>query len=100
MTQSLFDQVADELVKAFQVDREDITPDSTLEELGLDSLALMELTVRFEDQTGLELPDTEDARLGTRSTLADITAVLGTVLPSGASGSPIFPHQTQPEGTS
>jgi acyl carrier protein len=93
MTQPLFDQVADELVKAFHVDREAISPDSTLEALGLDSLALMELTVRFEDQTGLELPDTEDARLGTGSTLADICTVLRRVLPSEAADSPVFPGE-------
>ncbi|MEV5238395.1 acyl carrier protein [Streptomyces cinnamoneus] len=88
----LFDEVADELVKVFTVDRDAITPDVTLEDLGLDSLALLELTVRFEDETGIELPDTDDAELGTRSTLAEICEALQQALPAGAAA-PVFPKE-------
>ncbi|MEU7135939.1 acyl carrier protein [Streptomyces sp. NPDC046261] len=83
MAQSLLDYLADELVTVFNVDREAVTPHTTLEDLGLDSLALLELTVRFEDRTGVELPETEDAGLGTRSTLTEICVALEKALPDG-----------------
>ncbi|MCA6091908.1 acyl carrier protein [Streptomyces sp. SCA3-4] len=95
MTQPhLFDQVADELAKTFSVDRHAITPDVTLEQLGLDSLALLELTVRFEDQTGIELPDTGEAGLGTTTPLSAICAALQSVLPPGQAGAPLFPGES------
>ncbi|MEU4209943.1 acyl carrier protein [Streptomyces sp. NPDC026206] len=83
MTLPLFPYVLEELVSAFSVDRPAVTPDATLEELGLDSLALMELTVRFEDLTGVELPEDTDTELGARSTVEEICTALEKALPSG-----------------
>ncbi|KAA6212126.1 acyl carrier protein [Streptomyces albofaciens JCM 4342] len=81
MTSRLFPHLASELEQAFGIDRAAATPETTIEALGLDSLALMELVVRYEDEHGAELPDTADGRLGTTSTLADICAVLEQALP-------------------
>ncbi|CAM5493846.1 MULTISPECIES: acyl carrier protein [Streptomyces] len=81
MTSRLFPYLVSELEQAFGIDRAAATPESTIEALGLDSLALMELVVRYEDEHGAELPETAASRLGTTSTLADICAVLERALP-------------------
>lgn len=81
MTSSLFPQLTDELVKSFNVDRETATETATIEDLGLDSLALLELITRYEDEYDVELMAVAEDRLGTTSTLAEICAVLEQVLP-------------------
>ncbi len=51
-----------EIVRGFLKDRMDIDPtrvlpETTLEELGIDSLMLLELLFEFEDKLGLDLTD-------------------------------------------
>ncbi|WP_206506596.1 acyl carrier protein [Streptomyces chrestomyceticus] len=81
MTSSLFPHLVSELEQAFGIDREAATPDATIEVLGLDSLALLELVTRYEDELGAELPEEAESQLGTTSTLTDICAVLEQSLP-------------------
>ncbi|WP_030017629.1 acyl carrier protein [Streptomyces monomycini] len=81
MTSSLFPHLVSELEQAFGIDREAASPDTTIEALGLDSLALLELVARYEDEHGAELPDEAESQLGTTSTLTDICAVLERSLP-------------------
>jgi len=45
------------LAKDFKVDPGQVTPDSRLEDLGVDSLGLAELLFNVEDEFGLKLPD-------------------------------------------
>ncbi|WP_369211967.1 acyl carrier protein [Streptomyces flavofungini] len=79
---SLFPHLINELVESFNVDRDAATEQATMEDLGLDSLALLELITRYEDAYDVELMATLEDRLGTTSTLADICAVLEQVLPA------------------
>ncbi|MCS0636690.1 acyl carrier protein [Streptomyces sp. LP05-1] len=76
MTSNLFPHLVSELERVFDVEPGAATPDTTIEALGLDSLALLELVTRYEDERGVELPEAAEAELGTSSTLADICAVL------------------------
>jgi acyl carrier protein len=49
-----------EIVSAIvQVDPAQVTPDKTFTELGLDSLAMLEAVVAFEDRFGMLVPDDE-----------------------------------------
>lgn len=73
----------------FNADREAVTPDATLETLGLDSLALLELITRYEDEYNVELMELAESRLGTTSTLADICVLFEEVL--AAAGKTVQP---------
>jgi acyl carrier protein len=52
-----FTQLADVLVQQFQVDPATIRPETTLETLGLDSLALMEFVFAVEDRFSVRIPE-------------------------------------------
>ena len=45
------------LVKDFKVDPDQLTPDSRLEDIGIDSIGIAELLFGIEDEFGLRLPD-------------------------------------------
>ena len=50
------------IVDTLKVDESQVTPDASLtEDLGADSLDLVELVMAFEDEYGVEIPD-EDAQ--------------------------------------
>ena len=72
-----FDAVSSVLVDTFHVDRENVVPETTLEQLGLDSLALMEFVFAVEDKLGVRIPEDKlDPRqagvtLGRLATLLD-----------------------------
>jgi acyl carrier protein len=57
MNRSTFDAVASVLVDKFQVDAGKVSPDTTLEQLGLDSLALMEFVFAVEDRFDVRIPE-------------------------------------------
>ncbi|MCC2280897.1 acyl carrier protein [Streptomyces sp. ET3-23] len=59
------------LSEHFEIDTADLHPDSTFDELGLDSLAVTELLVVTEQETGARL-SVADAPTGTSISLADI----------------------------
>jgi acyl carrier protein len=76
MTQSTFESIGAVLQQQFNVEPDRISPQTTLPELGLDSLALMEFVFSIEDHFSLRIP--ED-RLDPRKaglTLADVCAAL------------------------
>jgi acyl carrier protein len=54
------------IVENLGVDEEEVTPDASfVDDLGADSLDVVELVMAFEEQFGLEIPD-EDAEKITR----------------------------------
>ncbi len=45
------------MVKQFDLKPEDLTPEATLESLGLDSLSVIEFTFNLEDELKITMPD-------------------------------------------
>ncbi|GAA2967307.1 acyl carrier protein [Streptomyces enissocaesilis] len=59
----------------FEIDTEHLHPDATFEELELDSLALIELLVVIEDDTGVDLQEKE-VPMGPQTTLKQVALLL------------------------
>lgn len=58
---AVFDKVRDIVVEELSVDAAEVSPESTfVEDLGADSLDVVELVMRFEEEFDVEIPD-EDA---------------------------------------
>ena len=57
MTRPTFAAISSVLVDQFKVDAEKLQPESTLEQLGLDSLALMEFVFAVEDRFDVRIPE-------------------------------------------
>ncbi|MEU4797572.1 acyl carrier protein [Streptomyces sp. NPDC023327] len=76
----LCDTLVQCLVQGLGVPADTLSPDATFEDLGLDSLALLELTVIYEERTGREPTD-----ITPQSTLAEASAHLTEL---GATGHP------------
>jgi acyl carrier protein len=49
--------IQDMMVKQFALKPEDLTPEATLEGLGLDSLSVIEFTFNLEDELKIKFPD-------------------------------------------
>lgn len=64
------------MVKQFDLKERDLTPDATLESLGLDSLSVIEFMFNIEDDLKIKLPD---ERLELK-TLQDVVNVLDKVI--------------------
>ena len=60
------------LVDKYEVAREAISPEATLDELGLDSLTVVELLFDVEDEFGIEVPEER----ATFQTLAEAAALV------------------------
>ncbi len=56
MTTATFDRLKAILQKKYSLEDERITPESTLESLGLDSLDLIELLFEVEDEFNIRIP--------------------------------------------
>ena len=56
--------------KQLELDAEEITPDSTFESLGIDSLDIVEMIMDLESELGVEL-DMEDQKIATFGELAE-----------------------------
>ncbi len=72
---SLFPLMATELAQHFGKDPADIAPDTLLEALDIDSLAMMELMCVLEDEHGLYIPD-DLTFLNANSTVAQAAAFI------------------------
>lgn len=66
-----FTKVVDIITEKLNIDRGLITPDATLQSLGADSLDIVELIMRFEDQFGIEINDEDAEKLQTLAEVAD-----------------------------
>lgn len=70
----MFEKVRDVLVEAINVDEEKITLEANLkDDLGIDSLAAVELSLELETEFDIHIEDEELAKL---VTVADIVALL------------------------
>ncbi|MGW7251805.1 acyl carrier protein [Streptomyces decoyicus] len=49
--------IASTLTETFDLDPAEVTPERTFEDLGLDSLALVEMGLMLQERTGLSLED-------------------------------------------
>ena len=66
----MFEKLVKYAAKQLELDASEITPDSTFESLGIDSLDVVEMVMDLESELGIEL-DMEDQTISTFGELAD-----------------------------
>jgi len=66
----MFEKLAKYASKQLELDIDEITPDSTFESLGIDSLDVVEMIMDLETELGVEL-ELEDQKIATFQELAD-----------------------------
>ena len=66
----MYDKLVSYAVKQLELSPEEITPDSTFESLGIDSLDIVEMIMDLESDLGVEL-EIEDQKIATFQELAD-----------------------------
>jgi acyl carrier protein len=59
---------------------DNLTPDTVISKLGLDSVAVMELVAYFEEKLEIRMPDEDLARV---QTLRDLTTLVQRLVPPG-----------------
>lgn len=59
---------------------DNLTPDTVISKLGLDSVAVMELVAYFEEKLEIRMPDEDLARV---QTLRDLTTLVQRLVPEG-----------------
>lgn len=68
----LFETVKENLAKQFEIDPETITMDTNLiDDLGADSLDVVELIMSLEDSFGITISDDEPAKLSTVGSIVE-----------------------------
>ena len=68
----MFEKLAKYASKQLELDVSEITPDSTFESLGIDSLDVVEMIMDLETELGVEL-DMVDQKISTFQELADFS---------------------------
>ena len=66
----MYEKLVSYAAKQLELDPSEITPDSTFESLGIDSLDIVEMIMDLESELGVEL-DMEDQKIATFRELAD-----------------------------
>lgn len=66
----MYEKLVSYAVKQLELNPEDISPESTFESLGIDSLDIVEMIMDLETELGVEL-DLEDQKVTTFQELAD-----------------------------
>ena len=66
----MYEKLVSYAAKQLELDPAEITPDSTFESLGIDSLDIVEMIMDLESELGVEL-DLEDQRITTFGELAE-----------------------------
>ena len=66
----MYEKLVNYAAKQLELDASEITPDSTFESLGIDSLEVVEMVMDLESDFGVEL-DMEDQKITTFQELAD-----------------------------
>ena len=65
---AVFEKVRDIVVEELSVDAAQVTPNATfMEDLGADSLDVVELVMRFEEEFDVEIPDEDAEKIQTVS---------------------------------
>ena len=65
----MYEKLVSYAVKQLELSRDEITPDSTFESLGIDSLDIVEMIMDLESELGVEL-EMEDQQIATFGELA------------------------------
>ena len=66
----MYDKLVSYVSKQLEIDASEISPDSTFESLGIDSLDIVEMIMDLESELGIEL-EMEDQKIATLHELAD-----------------------------
>ena len=66
----MYEKLAKYAAKQLEIDENEISPESTFESLGIDSLDIVEMIMDLESELGIEL-DMEDQKIATFQELAD-----------------------------
>ena len=66
----MYEKLVSYAVSQLELNKEDITPESTFESLGVDSLDIVEMIMDLESELGVEL-EMEDQKITTFQELAD-----------------------------
>ena len=66
----MYEKLVSYAAKQLELDIDEITPESTFESLGIDSLDIVEMIMDLESELGVEL-DLEDQKITTFGELAD-----------------------------
>ncbi len=66
----MYEKLVSYAAKQLELEPSEITPDSTFESLGIDSLDIVEMIMDLESELGIEL-DLEDQKISTFRELAD-----------------------------
>jgi acyl carrier protein len=66
-----FAKVADIVAEKLGIEKSRITRESTLADLGADSLDLVEIVMKFEEQFGIEINDEDAEKMTTVSQVVD-----------------------------
>ena len=66
----MFEKLAKYAAKQLELDIDEITPNSTFDSLGIDSLDVVEMIMDLESELGVEL-EMEDQKISTFQELAD-----------------------------
>lgn len=66
----MYDKLVSYAVQQLELDRDEITPDSTFESLGIDSLDVVEMIMDLENELGVEL-EMENQKIATFQELAN-----------------------------
>ena len=66
----MYEKLASYAAKQLEIDVADISPESTFESLGIDSLDIVEMIMDLESDLGVEL-EIEDQKIATFQELAD-----------------------------
>ena len=66
MSVSVYDQIRDIIVEQLDVSEDEVNPDARfVDDLGADSLDVVELIMRIEEELDIEIPDEEAEKLQT-----------------------------------
>ncbi len=66
----MYEKLVSYAAKQLEIDPSEITPESTFESLGIDSLDIVEMVMDLESELGVEL-DLDDQKITTFQELAD-----------------------------
>lgn len=66
----MYEKLANYAARQLEIDADSISPDSTFESLGIDSLDIVEMIMDLESELGIEL-EMEDENITTFQELAD-----------------------------